>query len=297
MNFIFAETSLVVVAGVLAVGTLAVVLYFYDSVAEAKEQRMKWLLRKRLSRGAVSGERKRWRSAIDSRRRDLQVAFSVAALALFVSYIFGLRPLTAAVISPIVFVLTMAMLFYLDRRQQRRKFEAAFPEAVEMLTRSVKTGVPLDEAFMSLAERFEGDLAQRFDVFQSELVLGKPFRDAGVTFCRGLNMPDVEFFFAVLSLNRESGSELSPTLEAMSYTLRERQKIRRRAVVLTSEIRSSAKVMAALPFGLALVMFFMQPKMFEFYLHDSTGQIILACCVFSILFGLMIIKDIANISE
>ena len=297
MNFIFAETSLVVVAGVLAVGTLAVVLYFYDSVAEAKEQRMKWLLRKRLSRGAVSGERKRWRSAIDSRRRDLQVAFSVAALALFVSYIFGLRPLTAAVISPIVFVLTMAMLFYLDRRQQRRKFEAAFPEAVEMLTRSVKTGVPLDEAFMSLAERFEGDLAQRFDVFQSELVLGKPFRDAGVTFCRGLNMPDVEFFFAVLSLNRESGSELSPTLEAMSYTLRERQKIRRRAVVLTSEIRSSAKVMAALPFGLALVMFFMQPKMFEFYLHDSTGQIILACCVLSILFGLMIIKDIANISE
>ena len=297
MNFIFAETSLVVVAGVLAVGTLAVVLYFYDSVAEAKEQRMKWLLRKRLSRGAVSGERKRWRSAIDSRRRDLQVAFSVAALALFVSYIFGLRPLTAAVISPIVFVLTMAMLFYLDRRQQRRKFEAAFPEAVEMLTRSVKTGVPLDEAFMSLAERFEGDLAQRFDVFQSELALGKPFRDAGVTFCRGLNMPDVEFFFAVLSLNRESGSELSPTLEAMSYTLRERQKIRRRAVVLTSEIRSSAKLMAALPFGLAIIMFFMQPKMFEFYLHDLTGQVILSCCVLSILFGLMIIKDIANISE
>jgi tight adherence protein B len=202
-----------------------------------------------------------------------------------------------AILSIGTFVLVVALLSHISKSRERKAFETAFPEAVEMLTRSVKTGVPLDEAFLSLAERFEGELSRRFDVFQSELALGQPFREAGVSFCRGLNMPDVEFFFAVLSLNRESGSELTPTLEAMSYTLRERQKIRRRAVVLTSEIRSSAKVMAALPFFVAAIMFFMNPGMTEFYLHDLTGQIILGFCILSIVFGLVIIRDFANIAD
>jgi tight adherence protein B len=230
-------------------------------------------------------------------RRDLLVAFAVASLSALIFSILQFRSSFIAGLSFIAFVLTVALLTHIGKSRERKAFEMAFPEAVEMLTRSVKTGVPLDEAFLSLAERFEGELSRRFDIFQSELALGKPFRDAGVTFCDGLNMPDVEFFFAVLSLNRESGSELTPTLEAMSYTLRERQKIRRRAVVLTSEIRSSAKVMAALPFFVAAIMFFLNPGMTDFYLHDLTGQVILGCCVLSILFGLMIIRDIANIDD
>lgn len=163
--------------------------------------------------------------------------------------------------------------------------------------RSVRIGVPLDEAFQSLGERFGGELARRLAVFNSEIALGQPFRSAGVKFCKGLNMPDVEFFFAVLSLNRESGSELTPTLEAMSYTLRERQKVRRRAVVLTSEIRSAAKVMAVLPFLLIAVMAVVKPDMVDFYLHDFTGQVILLVCTVAIIVGIVLLRDIANIED
>lgn len=297
MNFASLDTSLMVSVGVIAVIALTLALYFYDSVEEAKEKRLKWLLRKRLRNSGTISLRSRWKQELLGNRRDLLVAVAVAALSALIFLILEIRLSFVAILALGVLILTTVLLTHLNRSRERKAFENSFPEAVEMLTRSVKTGVPLDEAFLSLAERFEGELSRRFDIFQSELALGKPFRDAGVTFCKGLNMPDVEFFFAVLSLNRESGSELTPTLEAMSYTLRERQKIRRKAVVLTSEIRSSAKVMAALPFAVAGIMFFINPGMTDFYLHDFAGQIVLGFCILSIVIGLMIIRDIANIDD
>ena len=297
MNIVSLDTSLMVSIGVIALIALSVTLYLYDSVAEAREKRLKWLLRKRLRNSGNISFGHRWRRELLEKRRDLMVSVAVASLSALIFLILKISLPFVAILSLGVLILTVALLSYLNKSRERKAFESAFPEAVEMLTRSVKTGVPLDEAFLSLAERFEGELSRRFDIFQSELALGKPFRDAGTTFCQGLNMPDVEFFFAVLSLNRESGSELTPTLEAMSYTLRERQKIRRKAVVLTSEIRSSAKVMAALPFCVAGVMFFMNPSMTDFYLHDFAGQIVLGFCILSIIFGLIIIRDIANIDD
>jgi tight adherence protein B len=296
MEMMFLETSLRVVVGVVCIAALAVALYLYDSAAEAREKRLKWLQRKRPS--SIKTERiERWAQAFLGNRQDVLVAFAVSGLSALIFALMGAGLTVCLVLVAGVFLLVLAALSHLSKTRERKRFEAAFPEAVEMLTRSVKVGVPLDEAFLSLAERFEGDMARRFDIFQSELALGQSFREAGVRFCRGLNMPDVEFFFAVLSLNRESGSELTPTLEAMSYTLRERQKVRRKAVVLTSEIRSSAKVMAALPFVVGAVMIFLQPGIVDFYMHDLTGQIILGLCLVSIGFGMMMIRDIANISE
>lgn len=297
MNFLYRDASLLIVAGVVAVAAFALILFYYDSISEAKENRMKWLLRNRFRSAAALGADRKWKADFLGNRRDLLVALAVSLLAALILLVFSQNIPLIIGLSIGIFVLSCAGIAYLHKRHDRKKFEAAFPEAVEMLTRSVRTGVPLDEAFMSLSERFEGELARRFEVFQSQLALGQPFREAGVNFCRGLNMPDVEFFFAVLSLNRESGSELTPALEAMSYTLRERQKIRRRATVLTSEIRSSAKVMAGLPFVFSAVMFVINPGMLEFYLHDTVGQIILGLCVLSILVGMVLIRDIANIDD
>lgn len=298
MDLLFSNASLMVVLGVVAIAVLAVLIYRYDAEVEAREKRMKWLLRNHArSVTTAAGLEQRLKSKLMGNRRDLLTAFAVGVLSVFAFAVLGVSLVWNLPLSLSVFILSAAVMLHLRKRHDRKVFETTFPEAVEMLTRSVKTGVPLDEAFLSLSERFEGDLARRFDIFQSELALGQPFRDAGVRFCRGLDMPDVEFFFAVLSLNRESGSELTPTLEAMSYTLRERQKLRRKAVVLTSEIRSSAKIMAALPFVVGIAMVFLHPKMVDFYLHDLTGQIILGCCLLSIAVGLLIIKEIANISD
>lgn len=297
MNFLCCETSLYAAAGIVAVAALIMFLYYCDSVDEARENRMKWLLRKRYRRGVAGGSDHKLRGDLLGNRKDVLVAFAFSLLAALVFLVFTQSVSWIIGLSFAVFVLSCVAISYLRKRRARKKFETAFPEAVEMLTRSVRTGVPLDEAFMSLAERFEGELARRFEIFQSQIALGQPFRDASVNFCRGLDMPDVEFFFAVLSLNRESGSELTPALEAMSYTLRERQKIRRRATVLTSEIRSSAKVMAALPFAIAAVMFVLNPGMLNFYLHDWAGQIVLGLCLLSILIGMVLIRDIANIED
>ena len=291
----FTHSNLMLIAGLAGIVFLSVALFHYDGVCEARDNRMKWLLRKQQQgifglRGHASA--RKWFT-----QREVIFSMGLGVIA-FLSLIFsGFNIWGSVVISSAIAGVAIVAQGVLQKRQDRKNFEKSFPEAVEMLTRSVSTGVPLDEAFQSLSARFGGELSRRLEIFNSELALGPPFREAGVRFCKGLNMPDVEFFFAVISLNRESGSELTPALKSMSYTLRERQKIRRRAVVLTSEIRSSAKVMAALPVVMLGVMSFLNPGMISFYLHDFTGQIILLVCVLAMVIGFIIIRNIADVGD
>lgn len=180
-------------------------------------------------------------------------------------------------------------------RKLRRQFADRFPDAVENLTRSVQAGVPMEKALAAVGENYEGELGRRFRLLVQQLELGVPFRRAMETFSESLDMPDVDFFCAVLALNRESGSRLTPMLISLSRTLRERRAVARKLRVMTSETRSAAKVLSFLPCLVLAMQFFLNPQHFKFLFNDPTGRMILGCCAGLMVVGIFIINRMSNL--
>lgn len=176
----------------------------------------------------------------------------------------------------------------------RREFSERFPDAIDSLTRAVQAGVPVEKALATVGETYEGELGRRFRTLVQHIELGFPFREASAAFSESLKMPDVDFFCAVLSLNRETGSRLTPMLISLSRMLRDRRGVNRKIRVMTSETRSAAKLLSILPFVVLAVQFFFNPKAFEFLIYDEAGRFILGVCLCVMIFGIVVINRMSR---
>jgi tight adherence protein B len=191
--------------------------------------------------------------------------------------------------------------FWLLRKRRlaktRKEFVSFFPESVDSLNRAIQAGVPVERALASMAELYHGELAKRFRRLVQLLELGVPFREALNSFSHQLDLPDVDFFCAIMALNRESGSRLSPLLTTLSRTLRERQAVDRKLRGLTAESRSSARILMILPVIIIGLQTFLNPGHLDFLLTDHTGRILLGYVSISMLAGFLIIQRMSNLME
>jgi tight adherence protein B len=179
----------------------------------------------------------------------------------------------------------------------RREFASYFPDTVDSLNRAIQAGVPVERALASMAELYHGEIANRFRRLVHLLELGVPFREALNFFSAQLNLPDVDFFCAIMALNRESGSRLSPLLTSLSKTLRERQAVDRKLKGLTAESRGSAKILMILPIIVIGLQTFLNPGHLQFLLNDSIGRVLLGYVVVSMLAGFLIIQRMSRLME
>jgi tight adherence protein B len=193
------------------------------------------------------------------------------------------------------------LVYWLVRRRRlnkiRQDFAAFFPEAIDSLNRAIQAGLPVERALASVAELYHGELAARFRRLVQLLELGIPFREALDAFSNQLNLPDVDFFCALLALNRESGSRLSPLLTSLHQTLRERQAMARKLQGLTSESRNAARILAVLPLFIIGFQTFMNPSHLDFLLTDPIGRLLLGYAIISIGAGLLIIQRMSRLLE
>jgi tight adherence protein B len=204
-------------------------------------------------------------------------------------------------LSLLLVALSGPMSFWLLRRRRlskiRREFSSFFPESVDSLNRAIQAGVPVERALASMADLYRGEIAKRFRRLVQLLELGVPFREALVSFSQQLDLPDVDFFCAIMALNRESGSRLSPLLTSLSRTLRERQAVERKLKGLTAETRSSARILMLLPIIVIGLQMFINPNHIEFILIDPVGRILLGYVAISMLAGFLIIQRMSSLME
>lgn len=273
------------IAGILAMET--------QRVSNLRQRRLAWLLRR-------NGNYTSAQPPVTPRRVLKKIVLpetGVACVILLVALILNLPVLlTLAVLCTACAGVWFGMRAW-RRNKIRKEFSARFPDAVDNLTRAVQAGIPVEKALGAIGESYDGELGKRFSLMVRHLELGAPFRDAAAAFSESLNMPDVDFFCAVLALNRENGNRLSPMLMSLSKTLRERHAVNRKLKALTSETRSTAKILSILPLVVLAVQFILNPRLFNFLLYDSLGQLILAGCGFSMLAGILIINRMSYMGD
>jgi tight adherence protein B len=168
------------------------------------------------------------------------------------------------------------------KRQQRRteqRFVILFPDAVDMVVRMLRAGLPITGAIRAIANEAPAPVDNVFRSIADQMDIGitfeKALADAGET----IGLPDFRFFSVAVSLQRATGGNLTATLETLADIVRKRRTVRLQAQAATGEVRMSAYILGALPFLVTGTFLVISPHYLSPLITDPRGNVIvvMAC--------------------
>ena len=210
------------------------------------------------------------------------VGFVVAA------FILGLPPLFAffaAVIAGIG-----APSYYVGSLGKRRskKFTAQFPEAIDLIVRGLKTGLPVSESIRMVGEELQEPVGTEFKSVTDAQGLGQSLDAAMWDAANRIDTPEFKFFVISLSVQRETGGNLAETLQNLSDILRKRRHMRMKIKALSSEAKSSAMIIGSLPFIMFAILMVMSRDYVMQLFTDPRGHVLIAAGLGSMTIGVLV---------
>jgi tight adherence protein B len=167
--------------------------------------------------------------------------------------------------------------FYLKRKIKKRNeaFINMFPDAVDMIVRSVKSGHPLNTALRMIAENMDPPVKTEFKKLVDEIAFGRSTVEALVRMSNRIDEPDLQFFVVILSVQQETGGNLAEVLSNLSGIIRKRKQLRLKIKALTSEGRATAYILGSLPFVVFGAIHLTTPEYLIPLFTTDTGNMIL----------------------
>jgi tight adherence protein B len=225
--------------------------------------------------------------------------FLTTSIFLFIIVFFSLSSLTRNPMLPVLAALMIgiAPLYYILYKKKIRikKFEKQLPDALDMLSRSLKAGHAFSGGVEMVAEEFDPPIGSEFVKIIEEINFGVSVKDALVNFAERMEVHDLKFLVVAVSIQRESGGDLAAILEKISRLIRERFQLNDRVNTLSAEGRVSAKILTAVPLLLALWFYISQPFYVRILMYDPIGQVLVFFAVFLMIVGMLIMKKMINI--
>lgn len=171
----------------------------------------------------------------------------------------------------------------------RRDFENRFPEVLAVVNAAVSAGNSIHQALGRCGKNVDGRLGETFHRIDRRLNLGEEpervFKDAW----QDHRYREFYFFVIVMLVSLERGGQLRVLIGRLSRIIINSKNMARRKAAMTSEARTSAKIVAAIPLLFFCGMKYFSPENFDFIVHDSTGQLILYYVIASETIGMIII--------
>jgi tight adherence protein B len=162
--------------------------------------------------------------------------------------------------------------FLIGRR--KKKFLGHFPDAIDVLIRGLKAGLPATESMRIVAQEMTGPVAQEFTQVTDGLKLGGDFDDVLWMAAERINLPEFNFFVITLTIQRETGGNLGETLENLTDMLRKRRQVRLKVKALSSEAKASAIIIGSLPFVLFGILYMLNRDYVMMLFTHQTGPIL-----------------------
>lgn len=133
-------------------------------------------------------------------------------------------------------------------KRRQNDFTKHFAEAIDVITRGIRSGLPVGECLSVIAREFEGPLGEEFTMIIEGQRLGMTLEEIMTRALKRVPTPEFKFFAIVLQIQKQTGGNLADTLENLSEVLRDRKRMQDKIQALSSEAKSSAAIIASLPF-------------------------------------------------
>ncbi len=145
-------------------------------------------------------------------------------------------------------------------KKRATSFTSKFPDAIELLVRGLRSGLPVTETLSVVAQEVPGPVGEEFKMVVERIKIGNSMEDALQDTADRLNTPEFSFFCITLAIQRETGGNLAETLSNLSEVLRKRAQMKLKIKAMSSESKASAYIVGALPFIVFLMMYWISPE-------------------------------------
>ncbi|SCK30659.1 tight adherence protein B [Variovorax sp. HW608] len=193
--------------------------------------------------------------------------------------------------------LALAPFVYLSYRRSKRlkRLEQQLPEALDLMTRSLRAGHAFSSGLQMVGEEMAEPIASEFRIVHDEVNFGVSLQQAMANLTERVPITDLRYFVVAVLIQRESGGNLTEVLGNLSRLIRERLKLLAKVRVLSADARLSAWVLGLMPFLLAALMNWGNPKFMQPFWTDPIGLAIIKYMLTLMFIGALILSRIVRI--
>ena len=204
--------------------------------------------------------------------------------------------------SPVVIALAMFavglglprwVLSFLTNRR-RKKFTENFATAIDVIVRSVKSGLPTNEALRIVAREIPNPVGSEFHALTESMKVGITLDQALKRMLESMPTPEVGFFTIVMTIQSKSGGNLSEALGNLAAVLRDRKRLQGKIKAMSSEAKASAGIIGSLPPAVMGIVYITTPAYISKLFTEKAGNLMLAGCVIWMSVGITVMRKMIN---
>jgi len=215
----------------------------------------------------------------------------IAAAAIFyANSLLGLSTLYVSLAAAFVAITVVRGLFGWQQRRLANQLFRQLPDTIQIVTSTVRSGLPVNEAFRTIAREMPQPTAGQFAIVCSELALGRPPEEAIEAVYRRTQVAEYSMFAVTLAVQLKSGGSLAETLQNLGDTVRQRVALAARAKALAGEVIFSSRALTVSPVIAGGVLYLANPQNVDLLFTDPVGNRLLAYAVTSVLVGALVIS-------
>ncbi|MBN8655712.1 MAG: type II secretion system F family protein [Anaerolineae bacterium] len=171
-----------------------------------------------------------------------------------------------------------------QQRQRLRKFNDQLPDMLNLMVNGLRAGYSTMQAMEAISKELPPPINDEFRRVVQEMQIGIPMETALENLLRRIPSEDLDFVITAINVQREVGGNLSEILDNISFTIRERIRIKGEVRVLTAQVRASGSVLSLIPFGLTLILWFLNP---DYLLSVTQGGPLCTGAIICVVLGLI----------
>ncbi|HAH09274.1 MAG TPA: pilus assembly protein [Alphaproteobacteria bacterium] len=182
--------------------------------------------------------------------------------------------------------------FMISRR--KKAFGKEFANAIDIIVRGVKAGLPLNECLKIIANEASDPVGPEFRQLTESMKLGVTLEDGLKRMYERMPTPEVNFFQIVLAIQSKTGGNLSEALGNLASVLRDRKRLHGKIQALSSEAKASAMIIGSLPILVMVLVYLTTPSYIMVLFTERLGNLMLLACVFWMSMGVFIMRGMIN---
>jgi tight adherence protein B len=180
------------------------------------------------------------------------------------------------------------------KKRREKNFLKALPDAVDVIVRGIKAGLPLFESIKVVAADSPEPLRSEFLAIIETQAIGMPLGEACARLFERMPVPEANFFGIVVAIQQKSGGNLSEALGNLSKVLRDRKKMAEKIQAMSMEAKASAGIIGSLPPIVMFLVYLTTPQYISLLWTHPTGQLMLVGCVIWMSIGIFVMKRMIN---
>ncbi len=175
-----------------------------------------------------------------------------------------------------------------------KSFSAEFPNAVDIIVRGVKAGLPLVDCLKIISLEAQEPVRGEFKAIVEDQTLGIPVDQAVQRMAERVPLTEANFFAIVIALQSRTGGSLSEALGNLSKVLRERKKMKAKIKAVSAEAKASAGIIGCLPVAVAFLIYLTSPDYISLLFTTTIGNMVLGASAFWMFIGVMVMRKMIN---